>query len=170
MEQEIQQLKTDLKSLKSELQEYKKKVDNIYSPTQFPEQILNILYKKGLIRITDTLIYSGVTGVEFTDFIVDISDKQYIVQMTPFENYIPFTVNTSTDVVSSNRDLESWVGEGNTVTIISTNTLPSPLTTSLSYMVKNISGSTCDFYDSTGATKVNFTTAGVGKHYITSVF
>lgn len=163
MEQEIKQLKEELKT-------YKKKVDDLYSQTQFPEQVLNILYKKGLLRIKDTLIYSGVTGVEFSDFIVEIADKQYIIQMTPFENYIPFTVNTSTERVTSDRDLSSWVGEGNTVTVISTNTLPSPITTTLSYMVKNISGNTCDFYDSTGVTKINFTNKGIGTHYITSVF
>lgn len=160
----------DLKRRIVELETYKKKVDDLYSPTQFPEQILNILYKKGLVRVIDTFIYSGVTGAEYTDFKVEIGGKIYVISMTPFEKFIPFTVNTSTERVTSDRDLSSWVGEGSTVTVVSTNTLPSPLTTALSFVVKNISGNTCDFYDSTGVTKINFTTKGIGQHYINSVF
>ena len=156
MEQEIKQLKEELKT-------YKKKVDDLYSVTQFPEQILNILYKKGLLRIIDTLVYS-YNRFTSTDFIVEIADKKYVINMKPFENYIPFTVNTSTNVVTTNIDLTAY--EDSNVAVMSTNTLPSPMDTSTSYQIKNVSGKTCQFYLTGTATLVDFTDKGIGTHYI----
>ena len=152
--------------LQQQIDELKKEIDKLKSPTTFPIEIENALIQRGFQNVGDkelVLYYeAGVGGNAFTEKyrLTKFRNRQ---EYESYGNGIKqFTVNTTTNIVTSQN--HGFIDD-QYISFRTTNTLPVGLDSLIdTYKVLN---ATADTYQVTtdGVNPVDITSLGVGEQY-----
>lgn len=157
MEQEIQQLK-------AELEEYKKKVDDLYSLANFPEEVARGLSKKGFMRVVKSLRSFGQSGATFDEFFTEFDNVQTVISGIPASQYVPFSVaNISTDTLSGRLGADTI---GMQVVAVSSSELPDTLLSGQIYYIINATGTTFQLSGTPGGSPIPINDSGTGFHFV----
>lgn len=158
------ELKKEIETLKQELNQYKQKVDDLYSEASFPDQIQRNLVRRGFMKVSQALNSFGTTGATFDNFFVDYLNRTTVISGVPSSQYVNFTVaslagNTLNAPIGSDMNDEQ-------VVVLSSDALPDPLSAASIYYIINASGTTIQLAGSLGGSAINITNIGSGRHYL----
>lgn len=157
---------TRIKTLESKINELENKLLSLFSVSTFPLDLENTLIQRGFQNVGEkelSLYYSGgVSGKTFKENYRQVKYRNRNELITFREGIKIFTVNTTTNVCSSNN--HGFI-DGQYITFRTTDTLPSGLDSlSDTYWVLN---STQDTFQVTidGINAVDITSTGSGEQY-----
>jgi hypothetical protein len=154
--------------LQTQINELKKKVDELYSVTGFPEPVLLALQQKGFVRISKTL------QTPFTT--TDNYDSKYYYMFSKIDNKdVVFSnlnakdfnviqnINTSTNVFTITNN---GFANGDAFVFWTTDTPPSPIDNGNTYYTRDVTTDTFKLTDTPGGVALDITDKGVGIHYL----
>lgn len=164
-EQEIAQLKRKVEELEKYVKE--RKVQQIIDPLdERSRKILNKYFLSIVTQFTST----GVGSTEFQNYIIKQDNKGYrAVSELPIYT---FAANSSTDTLEIGTNVitgEQGSYPNDTQIVVFANftgTLPSPLSSALTYYVVGASGNNIQLSATLGGAAINLTDAGTGEFYI----
>lgn len=154
--------------MQDEIDELKKKVEDLYSPTSFPVSIMENLTKNGFVKITQTLPTSYTTNTGFKAvyyyMFSDIDGKKVVFSNISYKDFTKIqSINTSTDTfTASNHGL----GDGDILTFWSTTTPPGPITMGQTVYVVSSATDTFKLSATLGGAAIDLTDIGTGLHFL----
>ena len=152
-------MQTKIDSLESQLEEYKRKVDDLYAPTGLPDTVLDSLTRSGFVRTTTFLPYNNTSGREFLNIFAKSGDRDFVLPADLTGYYLPFSYST-TNTLAGNISADY---NDTPVYAYSTNDLPTGLSSAVLYYIKSANGSTFKLSTSVGGADVSIT--GVENGY-----
>lgn len=160
--------KRQFKDLQNKVAELTKKVDALYSTSNFPAQITNNLKKIGFMLINKNVGYLTGSNNEWDNLFVEFLNRETVITGKPSYYYIRFTANPSNDTLNTNTFIE----DGTEVWLLTNGVLPvnsatgDPLLTGVPYYIRDATNTTCKLASSVGGAAINLTTSGSGTHYL----
>lgn len=137
-----------------------KTVQQVSYPLDF--QSINVL-NNYFMHIVDTLTtVGGASGNEETSYIGRQGNLEFIVSKN---SLYPYTVNTSTEVITTTAYLENDMR----INVQTTDTPPSPLVAGVDYFVINSTGTSFQISATLGGAAINITSTGIGRQFLLSV-
>ena len=115
---------------------------------------------KDFLKYESNLDYTNSSGQVFPNIIVSHDKKQELISVYP--PLYSFIVDTTTDILTFDTLL--YVNNDQ-VNLLTTDTLPSPLSDIVTYYIINVSGNTCQLSLTSGGAAINITSTGTGTHY-----
>jgi hypothetical protein len=155
MQEEIQQLKR-------KIQELEKKIEDLNNPALIPESFIDALVKRGFLQEKLKLNYISASNTEFVTLFINHRNNTTALTGFDYRYFVPFTAATSDTCTSVGHSLE----DDYQVYLITTGTLPAPLSSAVPYYVINASTNTFKLSASLGGAAVNITDTGLGAHYL----
>lgn len=121
------------------------------------QRVLN----KYFMHVTGSITtVGGASGNTFVEYIGQQANIEFVVSAN---TYIPYTVNTTTDVFTvTNYNFEN----GMLVNVATSDTTPAPLVSGTDYYVVNSTGLTFKLSLTFGGAAIDITTTGTGSQYI----
>jgi hypothetical protein len=158
----MEELQAKINELETQINDYKKKVDDLYNSATLPQQFIDALIKTGFLKVDLLLNYTSAANQEFRTLFVKHFDKTTALTGYDYRYYINFTAATSDTCTANGHSLE----DDYQVYLISTGTLPAPLSSAIPYYIINSSTNTFKLSTSLGGSAVNITDIGSGTHYL----
>lgn len=160
-EQEMKRKIDELERKVNELSAWKEARTRQQLTYPLDETSFGILNDK-FLSIDNRIIYMGVGGREFPSYIVKQGGKYG--EISAF-NPVIFTANASTNVITASISLP----DDTQVFLLTTGTLPDPLSTVIPYYIISSSGNTFKLSTSSGGSEVDITDTGTGIHFVTFI-
>lgn len=154
--------KRQLKDLQNKVTELTKKVDALYSTSNFPTQIINALKKIGFMFVNKNVGYVSGSGNIWDNLFVEFLNTETVISGKPSYYYVRFTANPSNDTLTTNTFIE----DGTEVWLLTNGGLPGGLSTVAPYYVRDATNTTCKLASSLGGVAINITSTGSGTHYL----
>ena len=158
----LEELQRRITELETQISEYKKKVDDLYSPTGLPESVLDSLNRSGFVRTTTFLPYNNTSGREFLNIFAKSGSRDFVLPADLTGYYIPFSYST-TNTLAGNVSADY---NDTPVYAYSTGDLPTGLSSSVLYYIKSANGSTFKLSTSVGGADVSITGAENGYCFL----
>lgn len=150
-----------IRQLETRVEELTRKINDLSNPATLSEEFMRALVLKGFLRANLSLDYISPSNNSWRTVFVDFLNSNLAFTGVDNAYYIKFTAATS-DVCTISGNIE----DNTQVYLLSTNTLPSPLSETVPYYIINSTGSTFKLSTSLGGAAVNITDAGTGAHYL----
>lgn len=161
MEQELQ---NRIDVLEQQVNELQQKVNAIYSDTGFPDSILNLLSRKGFMRLKEKIrSFNATFGYYYYDVLWESDSDSFFHVAYRGQDLKKFTVNPTTDVCTS---ASHGFTNGDLLRLRSSGTLPAPLAIVTNYYVISATNDTYKLSLSPGGSAINITDVGTGVHYV----
>lgn len=155
-EQRIQQLEQQVRDLIS-WKNQKTKQQIMYPLDESSKEVL----RQDFVSVYTTKHFvGGVSGKEFNAYLVKQGSFKGSIQE---DTSVTFTVDTSTDILTT--QVRSF-SDGDTVSVTTSDTLPSPLDWITTYYVVSSTGKSFKLSLTFGGAAINITSSGTGVHYI----
>lgn len=124
------------------------------------DNISKDIINKDFLKYESNLDYTNSSGQIFPNILVSHDNKQELISV--YAPLYSFTVDTTTDILTFDTLL--YVNDDQ-VNLLTTDTLPTPLSDIVTYYIINVSGNTCQLSLTSGGSAVNITSTGIGTHY-----
>ena len=155
-QQKIEKLQREIDDIKHWMNQ--RKAQQLVYPL---DNISKDIIEKDFLRYQSNLDYTNSSGQIFPNILVSHDKKQELFSVYP--PLYSFTVNTTTDILTFDTLLYA---NDDQVNLLTTDTLPTPLSDVVTYYIINVSGNTCQLSLTSGGAAVNITSTGTGTHYL----
>jgi len=118
------------------------------------------IINKDFLKYESNLDYTNSSGQVFPNILVSHDKKRELISV--YAPLYSFVVDTATDVLTFDTLLYL---DDDQVNLLTTDTLPAPLSDIVTYYIINVSGNTCQLSLTSGGAAVNITSTGTGTHY-----
>lgn len=158
----------------AKIAELEKRVQALEHPTSFSDEFVQALVQHGFLQSTLELLFTSGANVDFVNLLVNAPNgrstktdatvqpqTQYVLQALPGGYFKPFSVDPTTDVVTSQGH---GLSDGVQVWVMSTGVLPTGLSGAVPMYINNATVDTFKFNNPFG-TPTDLTDAGEGIHY-----
>lgn len=115
---------------------------------------------KDFLKYELNIDYTSSSGQLFPNILVSHDKKQELISVYP--PLYSFVVDTTSDLLTFDTLLYA---NNDQVNLLTTDTLPSPLSDAVTYYIINVSGNTCQLSLTSGGAAINITSTGTGTHY-----
>lgn len=156
-------------ALQQQVKDMQSKLDLLYSPAGFPEEILKTLVTKGFLKfdLYDVITYTNPSGKDFHSVFVRYANETGLVPFDTKRNYKQIeSINLSTNVITSTRH---GFSDGQDVSVAYAGVPPSPLYPTVTYFIRDSTSNTFKLALTAGGTAIDITTSGSGVTFLTSV-
>lgn len=156
---------SQIAQLQSRVDELTAYIDRLKGSGNFPQEITEAFINNGFLRVENRLVHYGGFAVRQFDTITTRSGfKKYVISTENFAYFIPISINTGSDTVTS-RDGTTF-SDGLTVIPYSSGDVPAELQYGQPLYTVNSSGTSVQLSDTIGGAPISLTTPGYGDIYL----
>lgn len=151
-----------MEELRKEIEELKRRVNQLEKPTQFSAEFVTALVNAGFVKVNKILEYESNTQIRWFNLFLQVQNKELVVGMLPSGYYKEFTVDVANDkFISPNHGLS----DGMQIWVFSTGGTPGPIGPGSIVFVLNATENDFEVEATFGSGKINLIDRGSGVLY-----